>query len=145
MRFSYYKITNRTASCGVVRCSARLLAVRLCHFTGDFGTIFTVYAGWWIPLYMTIQRFFLAGILLFYKCMAGWLAVQMYYTIREFTFWREHCLKFNFLAVQIQPKTWFGITISSMNFLFLFETRLFRLIGRCAIYWCQLYNRDLWM
>ena len=60
-----------------------------------------------------------AGILLFYKCMAGWLAVQMYYTIREFTFWREHCLKFNFLAVQIQPKSWFGITISCMNFLFL--------------------------
>ena len=28
VRFSYYKTANRTAPCGVVRCGARLLAVR---------------------------------------------------------------------------------------------------------------------
>ena len=28
MQFSYYKTANRTAPCGLVQCSARLLAVR---------------------------------------------------------------------------------------------------------------------
>ena len=28
VRFSYYKTANRTAPCGLVQCSARLLAVR---------------------------------------------------------------------------------------------------------------------
>ena len=34
VRFSYYKTTNRTASCGVVWCDALLLAVQLYHFAG---------------------------------------------------------------------------------------------------------------
>ena len=31
MRFSYYKIANRTAPCSVVRCGALLLAVQCCY------------------------------------------------------------------------------------------------------------------
>ena len=43
VRFSYYKTANRTTPCGVVQCGVILLAVRLYHFTGGFGAIFTVY------------------------------------------------------------------------------------------------------
>ena len=57
VRFFYYKTANRTAPCGVVRCSALLLAVwcgcvivvRLCHFAGGLGAVFAVcavYAVW---------------------------------------------------------------------------------------------------
>ena len=45
VQFSYYKTANRTMPCGVVWCGA----VRLCHFTDDFGAIFmvcAVYAVW---------------------------------------------------------------------------------------------------
>ena len=42
VRFSYYKTANRTTPCGVVQCGIILLAVRLYHFTGGFGVIFTV-------------------------------------------------------------------------------------------------------
>ena len=41
--FSYYKTANCTTPCGVVQCGVILLAVRLYHFTGGFGAIFTVY------------------------------------------------------------------------------------------------------
>ena len=43
MRYSYYKTANCIAPCGVVRCSALLLAVRLCHFVGGFGVVFAVW------------------------------------------------------------------------------------------------------
>ena len=42
--FSYHKTANRTTSCGVVRCGALLLAVRLYHFAGGFSMIFAVCA-----------------------------------------------------------------------------------------------------
>ena len=35
VRFSYYKIANCTAPCGVVRCNITCGAVRLCHFAGS--------------------------------------------------------------------------------------------------------------
>ena len=37
VQFSYYKTTNRTAPCGVVR---------LCHFAGGFGAVCAIYVVW---------------------------------------------------------------------------------------------------
>ena len=53
VRFSYYKIANRTAPCGVVRCSAILLAVRCsaillavrCGYA-ILWAVFVIYAVW---------------------------------------------------------------------------------------------------
>ena len=59
VRFSYYKIANRTAPCGAVQCTITCGVVRLCHFTGDFGAIFTictVYAVWWTPLNVIVFK-----------------------------------------------------------------------------------------
>ena len=42
VQFSYYKTTNRTASCGVE--TALHHAVWLCHFAGNFGAICVVCA-----------------------------------------------------------------------------------------------------
>ena len=42
VQFSYYKTTNRTASCGV--CIVTCDAMQLCHFAGGFGAIFAIFA-----------------------------------------------------------------------------------------------------
>ena len=44
VRFSYYKTANRTAPCGVVRCTITCCVMRLCHFAGGFGVVFAVCA-----------------------------------------------------------------------------------------------------
>ena len=64
MWFSYYKTTNRTAPCGVVRCDALLLTMRCgyailrlfwCGFYSLCGLVNTFNCGRTITIYKTPQ------------------------------------------------------------------------------------------